>query len=232
MKPFTLRQIHSAIARVVEPGTAAGLRGDILLTARAGLLVGVKTADCLPVLLVDARRRVVSAVHAGWRGLVRRVVEKAAGEMRRHFGCEPADLHAAIGPGIQACCFEVGPEVLAEFHSQFPDAEVYCRREAPNPALTILPRQIMTYPPLPLDLDTGRGHIDLAEAVRRQLLAAGVDRRRIYNSGKCTACDLRMFYSYRREKEAAGRMLAVVGVRPNGVRFSAQRRASARRRAG
>src|SRR5262249_16869793 len=137
-----------------------------------------------------------------------------AGEMRRLFGCDPADLVAAIGPGIQACCFEVGPEVLEEFRSQFVDAEDFCRADPPNPALTLLPRQVMTGAQgIMREFDSDRGHVDLAEAVRRQLLAAGAPREKIYNSGLCTACDLERFYSYRREKDAAGRMLAVIGIR-------------------
>src|SRR5262249_24762175 len=119
----TLRQIHSAIVCVADEKLVPGRQGDSLIVAQGGTLVGVKTADCLPVLLADARRRVVAAAHAGWRGVVKCVVEKTAGEMRRLFGCDPADLVAAIGPGIQACCFEVGPEVLEEFRSQFVDAE-------------------------------------------------------------------------------------------------------------
>ena len=217
----TLRQIHSAIVRVADgrslqpPGDGARPPGDSLIAVEPGVLVGVKTADCLPVLLVDPERRAVAAVHAGWRGVVKRVVEKTAGEMRRRLGCAPSRMHAAIGPGIQACCFEVGPEVLQEFASQFADAAEFCRPEEPNPALTMIPKQVMTgNHALMRRLDSDRGHIDLAHAIRRQLLTAGLEPQHIYNSGLCTACDLKRFYSYRREREAAGRMLAVIGVRP------------------
>ncbi len=214
MKLLTLGQIHSAIVRLAGGGAPAGLRGDALLTRRPGRLLGIKTADCFPVLLVDGRRRAVAAVHAGWRGLVQRVVEKTAGEMRRNFGSAPADLRAAIGPGIQACCFEVGHEVLEEFASQFADAGDYCRLDPPDPLETRLPQQPLTGVRNMLrDPVTARAHVDLAEAVRRQLLAAGLDLRRIYNSGRCTACELLRFYSYRREKDAAGRMLSVIGIR-------------------
>ena len=209
-KLVTARQIHSAIVRLA---TDSGRPGDSLVTAAPGILVGIKTADCLPILLANPRCRVVAAVHAGWCGAAKRVVEKTIGEMRCAFGSDPADLHAAIGPGIQACCFEVGPEVLQEFASQFVDADQFCRPDPPDPALTMLPHPTMTGEghALMRRLDSDHGRVDLAEAVRRQLLAAGVSR--IYNSGLCTACDLKHFYSYRREKEAAGRMLAVIGVR-------------------
>jgi len=214
MKLLKLRQVHSSLARVVHGRTVSGLAGDSLLTRQHGLLLGIKTADCLPILLVDSRQRAVGAVHAGWRGAVRRVAEKAVGEMRLRFGCDPADLHAAIGAGIQACCFQVGSEVLDEFACQFVDADQFCRRETPNPALCMLPRQILTDGNRPFDWQAAaRGNVDLAEANRRQLLAAGLPAGQIYNAGLCTACDREWFYSHRREKEAAGRMLAVIGVR-------------------
>ncbi len=211
----TLRQIHSAIVRGAGgDGGVAGLAGDALVGARPGRLLGIKTADCLPVLLVDERRRAVAAIHGGWRGLARRVVEKSAGEMRRRFSTRPADLHAAIGPGIQACCFEVGPEVLEEFCSQFVDALEFCRAEAPNPAEVVLPRQGPGGGhPVMRDLHGPPGRVDLAGAARRQLLAAGLHPDRIYNAGLCTACDAARFFSWRRQGEAAGRMLSVIGVR-------------------
>lgn len=205
---MTLRQIHSAIVRLAGDG---GVKGDALVGARPGEVVGVKTADCLPVLVVDPTRRVVAAVHAGWRGMAKRVVEKTVGEMRRHYGCEPRDLRAAVGPGIRVCCYEVGPEVLAEFDGQFVDADRFCRREAANPALILLPRQHQTSGHVLMrNLESDRGRVDLAEAARAQLENAGVGK--IADSGHCTACDLKRFYSYRREKEAAGRMVAVIGL--------------------
>jgi len=78
-------------------------------------VIAIKTADCIPILLVDERRRAVAAVHAGWRGTVAGIAAGAVEAMRRRFGTDPRDVHAAIGPGIGKCCFEVGPEVAAEF---------------------------------------------------------------------------------------------------------------------
>ena len=215
MRLTTLRQVHSAIVRTPAK-TSALQAGDALIVKKPRAAVGVKTADCLPVLVVDRRRRAVAAIHAGWRGMAQRIVEKSVGEMRHAFRSRPEDLCAAIGPGIQACCFEVGPEVLAEFASQFVDADRFCHPDPPNPALTIIPRQVMTGKnnALMRDLDSDRGRVDLAEAARLQLLAAGVPAEQIYNSGLCTVCDAKRFYSHRREKEAAGRMLAVIGVKP------------------
>jgi purine-nucleoside/S-methyl-5'-thioadenosine phosphorylase / adenosine deaminase len=111
----TLRQIHSDIVMAADGRTGCLGEGDALVTNTPGTAVGVKTADCVPILLVDTRQRAVAAVHAGWRGTVRHIAQKAVAAMRENFGTQPQDLHAAIGPGIGVCCFEVGPEVAAEF---------------------------------------------------------------------------------------------------------------------
>jgi YfiH family protein len=173
----TLRQIHSDI--VVPAGGRTGClgEGDALLSNTPGVIVAVKTADCIPILLVDPKNRAVAAVHAGWRGTVCRILCRTADAMCRDFDTRPADLHAAIGPGIGACCYEVGPEVAAEFGLR------------------------------------GRAHVDLADANRRQLLNAGIPGPQIYASGLCTQCRAKDFWSYRREKEGAGRMYSFVGIR-------------------
>lgn len=114
----TLKQIHSAtcVPAVGRPGLLG--EGDALLENMPGAVVAVKTADCLPILLVDERRRAVAAVHAGWRGTVAHIAARAAEAMGARFGTEWRDLHAAIGPGIGLCCYEVGPEVAAHFGGQ------------------------------------------------------------------------------------------------------------------
>ena len=111
----TLRQVHSDVVHAVADAPPEALCGDALVTRTPGLLLGVRTADCVPILLVDAKRRAVAAVHAGWRGTLQRIVVKAAGQMRMSFGTRPADLLAAIGPCIGRCCYEVGPEVAQAF---------------------------------------------------------------------------------------------------------------------
>ena len=120
---ITLRQVHSDIIRFVDSPPHSKLVGDGLITATPGLLLAIQTADCLPIILVDPKRRGVGVFHAGWRGTVKRIVEKGVGEMCRHFGSRPSDLKAAIGPGIQDCCYEVGAEVREKFESQFAYAE-------------------------------------------------------------------------------------------------------------
>jgi hypothetical protein len=172
----TLRQIHSA-ACVAAAGRGGVLgEGDALLENTPGSVVAIKTADCLPILLVDDRHRAVAAVHAGWRGTVAGIAQRAVEAMRAQFGSVPEDLRAAIGPGIGECCYEVGPEVAAQFGRQ------------------------------------GRAHVDLAEANRRRLMDAGVTPERIYASNLCTMCRADEFHSFRRDKEAAGRLFSFAGI--------------------
>jgi YfiH family protein len=116
----TLKQIHSD--RCVDAAGRHGVlgEGDALFENTPGVVVGVKTADCVPVLLVDERNRAVAAVHAGWRGSAQEIASKAVGAMKDRFGTRPEDLHAAIGPAISSCCFEVGPEVAAQFGKNVP----------------------------------------------------------------------------------------------------------------
>jgi polyphenol oxidase len=124
----TLKQIHSADCVVAGGRSGILAEADALLEDTPGSVVAVKTADCIPVLLVDERHRAVAAVHAGWRGTVAGIVRRAAEAMRARFGTAPGDLQAAIGPGIGKCCYEVGPEVAVHFgeqgraHIDLPDA--------------------------------------------------------------------------------------------------------------
>jgi YfiH family protein len=114
----TLKQIHSASCVPAEGRCGILGEGDALLENTPGAVIAVKTADCIPILLADERRRAVAAVHAGWRGTAANIAVGAIQAMRERFGTEPEDLHAAIGPGIGRCCYEVGPEVSAQFGEQ------------------------------------------------------------------------------------------------------------------
>jgi YfiH family protein len=111
----TLQQIHSATCVAAEGRCGILGQGDALLEDRPGAVIAIKTADCIPILLVDERHRALAAVHAGWRGTVERIAAGAVEAMRRRYGSDPRDLHAAIGPGIGPCCYQVGPEVAARF---------------------------------------------------------------------------------------------------------------------
>jgi len=150
------------------------------MTNEPGLLLGVQTADCIPVLVADRKRKVVAAFHAGWRGTVKRIVEAGVGRMRLEFGSRPEDLIAAIGPGIGACCYAVGEEVLSSFESQFSyGRELFCEVFDSDPVRTRYPMLFLTQR-APGHSPIGPGlHLNLIEANRRQLLAAGLKPRAI-----------------------------------------------------
>ena len=210
----TLRQIHSDLIHVVRSREQQRLTGDGLVTDLTGIAMGILTADCFPVLLVDTRRRAVGAFHAGWRGTIKRIVEKGVGIMRLEFGSRAEDIYAAIGPGIQSCSFEVGEEVEEAFHSQFDyAAELFHRVQESDPVREKYPLLFMN------QRAPGHGnpciklHLDLREANRRQLLAAGVPAVNITALEGCTMCSPRKFFSHRKEKGQTGRMLALVGIK-------------------
>jgi len=211
---ITIRQIHSDIIRFVDSPAEEPLVGDGLITSTPGLLLTVQTADCIPIMLVDAKRHAAGVFHAGWRGTVKRIVEKGVGEMRRYFGSRPRDLKAAIGPGIQGCCYEVGEEVRINFESQFEyGAKLFREVKDSDPVREKYPMLFLTArAPGHSELPT-RIFLDLVEANRRQLLAAGVPKRNIETSPFCTNCNPDSFFSYRAEKGKTGRMMAAVGIR-------------------
>jgi hypothetical protein len=210
----TLRQIHSDIIRFVDSPLESQLAGDGLITATPGLLLGIQTADCLPVILVDPKHRAIGVFHAGWRGTVKRIVEKGVGEMRRRFGSVPGDLMAAIGPGIHGCCYEVGAEVREKFESQFAyAAKLFREVEESDPVREKYPMLFLTARAPGHSVLPKKIFLDLVEANRQQLLAVGVPAKSIDASSLCTNCRTDLLFSYRAEKSRTGRMMAVVGIR-------------------
>lgn len=210
---ITLRQIHSAVIHLVNQVPAEQLQGDGVITNAAGLLLGIQTADCLPVLLVDPKQKAVGAFHAGWRGTRARIVEKGVGEMRRCFGTDPRDLRAAIGPGIHACCYNVGRELREQFTAQFSYAEeLFSEGYSADPERERYPLLFMNAR-APGHGDLGPElHLDLVKANQRQLVAAGVLEKNISVSPLCTSCRTDLLFSHRAEKGNTGRMLAVIGI--------------------
>jgi purine-nucleoside/S-methyl-5'-thioadenosine phosphorylase / adenosine deaminase len=229
MRVVALRQIHSDIVHVIyspnqspatteSPGTTSSEttpQGDALVTREPGVLLIVQTADCIPILLADPKRQVIAAIHSGWRGTVRRIAAKALGRMQMEFGTKPEDVIAALGPGIGQPCYEVGTEVAAEFHAQFPNAREWFEGpfdqladsdSDPNwlPWLTMKPPGHAPPPP--------RAHLDLIAANRAILEEAGIPQRNISSSGFCTACRSDLFFSFRKER-TTGRMIAAIGIR-------------------
>ncbi|SRR5579884_396110 len=191
---YTCRQVHGAAWRVVDAETTpADIEReplDILLCSRPGSRLLLKFADCTPLLLWDPRRRWVAVAHAGWRGTAQRVATVAVQALVDSAGSEPADLWAGIGPAIGGCCYEVGDEVIAAVAATLP-----------APAAAVRP---------------GRGtrrHLDLAEANRQQLVAAGLAPERVLSARCCTACHSDTFFSHRVQGLPAGRFAVVAGVR-------------------
>jgi polyphenol oxidase len=214
----TLRQIHSSLIRRVTAFEAtpaeARLKADGLITSESGLLLCIQTADCIPVLVADRKRRAVAAFHAGWRGTLKRIVQNGVGRMRLEFGSRPSDLVAAIGPGIGQCCYAVGEEVRSEFLSQFAYApELFCDVYDSDPVREKYPMLFLTAR-APGHSDIGPSlHLDLAEANRRQLLDAGLAPDAISVLGDCTSCQTGRYFSHRAEHGFTGRMLSVIGIR-------------------
>ncbi len=215
----TLKQIHSGIVHDLTPygepsagwsrtPVVAGqktstrdvpetLAGDGMLSAQPGQLLGILTADCVPVLIADRRTRVVGAFHAGWRGTLARIVETGVSMLCARHGSQREDLLAAIGPSIGPCCFEVGQEVQHSFAAEFSYAA----------DLVSLPQ---TSEP------ERKPHLDLQEANRRQLRQSGLLPEHIYTVADCTCCGRdavgrRKYFSYRGEGGVTGRMLSAIG---------------------
>jgi YfiH family protein len=213
---ITLRQIHSDLIHCIDEMPDQQLAGDGLITRKPGVLLAIQTADCLPVILVDEKLRAVGVFHAGWRGTVKRIVEKGVGEMQRWFGTEPRNIRAAIGPGVHGCCYEVGPEVRTQFESQFAyAADLFREVTESDPVREKYPLLFLTarapgHSELPK-----RMFLDLVEANRRQLMAAGVLAKNITASPLCTSCRTDLLFSYRAEKGVTGRMMGVVGIKPS-----------------
>jgi YfiH family protein len=185
----SMQQVHGTRLEVVVKATAQPPVCDGILTRETDIGLMVQTADCVPVLLCDPEIGVVAAIHAGWRGTLGGIVEAAVEPFATNFGSRPSSIHAALGPSIGACCYEVGDEVARSFVEQSGGHEDLFSEGA---------RQRM--------------HLDLIEANRRQLMAAGVPGSQIYAARLCTACNIETLFSYRREGTGAGRLYGVIGI--------------------
>lgn len=205
-----LKQFHSDVVCEFSAAPDEPCNGDASITASPKLLLGIQTADCVPILLVDPKHRAVAAVHAGWRGTLHRIVEKTIGRMTMQYGTRPADLLAAIGPAIGGCCYEVGTEVAAAFQSQFAQAPEWFDElrtgDEPNP-LQWLNQFPPGHQPPPKNV-----RLDLRKANPAQLLAAGVRAQNIFVSDLCTACRPDLLFSYRKQGAESGRMMAAIGI--------------------
>jgi len=193
-------QMHGIDIRVIrdaeEARPAEGARGetiycDAVVSNAARVLAGVKTADCVPILIGDPKTSSFAAVHAGWRGTYAGIGLYALERLTREYNAQPKDCRIAIGPAAAACCYEVGSEVIDGFKERFQDSDNLFKptRE-------------------------GYARVDLLKANRDQLLSAGVVAERIHTAPLCTMSRTDLFFSYRREKQVhgkVGRLMAVIG---------------------
>ena len=179
-----LQQVHGA--RVEKAPWEGRPEADASVADRPGLILGIETADCQPVLLVDPVRRQVAAAHAGWRGTVQGVTRAAVDALVAR-GSKPSDIVAALGPSIGACCYEVGPELQEAFG---PSGYAFFR---PGPR--------------------GKPHLDVRAANVRQLEEAGIPPGQIHHVADCTQCRGDLYPSFRRDGKDAGRMVSFVGFR-------------------
>lgn len=168
--------------------------GDGLITDAAGVTLMTLHADCQPILLVDPARPAVAAVHAGWRGTVSNIAGAAVTSMREAFGSDPVQLLAYLGPAIGVCCNEIGPEVTDMWRTT---AE----------AVGVDPELAVTRP-------GKREHLDVPEANRLLLVAAGLSDNHIDVSDECTKCDTDRWFSHRGHGPLAGREAALIAIRP------------------
>ena len=195
-KLATAWQVHGDSVRFIREESSiddSEVRADGVVSDLAGVLAGVKTADCVPLLLGDTKTHAFAAVHAGWRGTVKSIVPKAIGKMRDIYGSDPADLVCAVGPAAGCENYEIGRDVMDAFAATFRSSEKYFKPTRDGHAL-----------------------IDLHLANRDQLIGAGVAERNIFTAPLCTISRTDLFFSYRIEKKKygkTGRLLSVIGRR-------------------
>ena len=193
----TVWQVHGDGIKHVAQETDIGNseeKFDALVSDLDGVLIGVKTADCVPVLIADPETKAYAAIHAGWRGTANSIVSKAVGRMRQEFGSDPANMIAAIGPAACGLRYEIGKDVIDEFANNFIASEKY-----------FTPTR------------DGHAFVDLFLANKDQLTEGGIAPDRIFTAPFCTMERTDLFFSYRVEKKLygrTGRLMSVIGRGP------------------
>lgn len=184
--PISLSQIHrdECVTITSRDGLKRRYVGDALLTDRNDVLISVAVADCLPVFLVNPKRRIIGMIHAGWRGTLLGVASRTLEEAKRGFGGDPAEFTVLLGPCIRSCCYRISDDVAILFD---PD----CVNRSPD----------------------GQARLDLVRANLKQLADSGVKEDRIFATTVCTCCEQELLYSYRREKDECGRMIGFLSLR-------------------
>jgi polyphenol oxidase len=195
-----LTQVHGSAVVVIRRGEVAPEgrpAADVIVSDNADTAIAVRAADCVPLLLADARTGTVGAVHAGWRGTAAGAARAALDAMRREFATDPADVVAVIGPSIGPCCYEVGSELVDAF-------------AAAGHARHLIDRWFLARPPARGTAQRPMLRLDVAGANRDQLILAGVEETNIHVAALCTAMHLDVLTSFRVEKERAGRLAGVI----------------------
>jgi polyphenol oxidase len=191
---IALRQVHSNRVHIIEEISTQWNppEADAIATRLENIALAVKTADCLPVLIVDPANSAVAAVHSGWRGTLSEILLCTIREMQRAFGSDPSQLLTAIGPGMRACCYEVGSDVADLFKQEYPEC---CSA-------------------LPASVHPDKYLLDLGKVLDVQMNRAGIRPENRYDLKACTCCNTEEFFSYRAEGAAAGRMMSIIGLLP------------------
>jgi len=192
---LSVKQVHGTDALVVDRALTSSDRfsggWDALVTDQRGIMVAVRTADCVPVLMHDSKRKIVAAVHAGWRGAVAGIVGKTIAVMESQFGTVPDHVQVSIGPSAGVCCYEVDQTVLDKLPEACPDYQRVVRGQR-----------------------GGKAHLDLKMLIREQARNAGIQQDSISCVNLCTICHEDLFFSYRREGKVIGTMVSAIGLAP------------------
>ncbi len=190
---LSVKQVHGTEALVVDRTLAPTDRfvggWDALVTDQPGIMVAVRTADCVPILMHDPKRRVVAAIHAGWRGAVAGIVPKTLALLQARFGSSPEHMQISIGPSAGVCCYEVDEPVLNSLRRQFSGWEKVIRNRGGRKA-----------------------RLDLKALVKAQACAFGASPQSITTVNLCTICHADLFFSYRREGKVNGTMVSAIGL--------------------
>ena len=189
-KVAQLKQIHSGDVIVLNDIETHrnSTEGDALVTSLRGVGIGIRTADCVPILITDHNKSVIAAVHAGWRGTYLEIALNTVKVIESEFGITPGDLSAVIGPSIKSCCYEIGEDVAGRFYEKFQDADFYI-----------------------IATDNSKYLLDLSKANKLMLQSAGLEEIEILDI--CTKCEDN-FYSYRREGKGVSTQLSFIALTP------------------
>jgi len=183
---YTQTQKHTDTVTVLDTDRKPRI-GDAIVTRERGIIIGVQTADCLPILVYDTGACVAAAVHAGWRGTASAILRKTIRTMRERFSSSPSEIVIAMGPSIRRCCYEVGYEVLEAVRQATGEGDYFVTRGE-------------------------RYYLDLSAANQYQALSDGILKENIWISGDCTHCLPDMYYSHRFAKGPTGRQGGFIGI--------------------